>query len=198
MMPMYSLWLCGLHGLHGLRCLLSEKRAVKLDHSLTPITWFWLLFVSIPVTERKLQADYFGCPSHTHAHKHKQALLTVSWSNSWVPDSGYDPLCQRKSDVRATKCRTGFVSSHRQLHCLFFKLTKKTPSSTLLALWKVNRDPLTGPPSHWSPISLDWSPISLVHQCDPNGRSYPHPKYWTHQWGIDINISHGISPMEPS
>ena len=27
---------------------------------------------------------------------------------------------------------------------------------------------------------------------EPNGRSYPHPKYWTHQWRIDINIGHGI------
>ena len=33
---------------------------------------------------------------------------------------------------------------------------------------------------------------------DPNGRSYPHPKYWTHQWRIDINIDHGISPIESS
>ena len=33
---------------------------------------------------------------------------------------------------------------------------------------------------------------------DPKGRSYPHPKYWTHRWGIDINIDHGISPIEPS
>ena len=27
---------------------------------------------------------------------------------------------------------------------------------------------------------------------DPKGRSYPHPKYWTHRWRIDINISHEI------
>ena len=33
---------------------------------------------------------------------------------------------------------------------------------------------------------------------DPKGRSYPHPKYWTHRWMIDINIDHGISPIEPS
>ena len=33
---------------------------------------------------------------------------------------------------------------------------------------------------------------------DPKGRSYPHPKYWTHRWRIDINIDHGISPIEPS
>ena len=33
---------------------------------------------------------------------------------------------------------------------------------------------------------------------DPKGRSYPHPKYWTHRWRIDINIDHGISPIEYS
>ena len=33
---------------------------------------------------------------------------------------------------------------------------------------------------------------------DPKGRSYPHPKYWTHRWRIDINIDHGISPIESS
>ena len=33
---------------------------------------------------------------------------------------------------------------------------------------------------------------------NPKGRSYPHPKYWTHRWMIDNNIDHGISPMEPS
>ena len=33
---------------------------------------------------------------------------------------------------------------------------------------------------------------------DPKGRSYPHPKYWTNRWRIDINIDHGISPIEPS
>ena len=27
---------------------------------------------------------------------------------------------------------------------------------------------------------------------DPKGRSYPHSKYWTHRWRIDINISHEI------
>ena len=27
---------------------------------------------------------------------------------------------------------------------------------------------------------------------DPKGQSYPHPKYWTHRWRIDINIGHGI------
>ena len=31
---------------------------------------------------------------------------------------------------------------------------------------------------------------------DPKGRSYPHSKYWTHWWRIDINIGHGISPIE--
>ena len=33
---------------------------------------------------------------------------------------------------------------------------------------------------------------------DPRGRFYPHPQYWTHRWRIDINIDHGISPIEPS
>ena len=33
---------------------------------------------------------------------------------------------------------------------------------------------------------------------DPKGRSYPHPKYWTHRWRIHINTSHGISPIESS
>ena len=33
---------------------------------------------------------------------------------------------------------------------------------------------------------------------DPKGQSYPHPKYWTHRWRIDINTSHGISPIESS
>ena len=33
---------------------------------------------------------------------------------------------------------------------------------------------------------------------NPQGRSYPHPKYWTHRWRIDTNIGHGISPREPS
>ena len=32
---------------------------------------------------------------------------------------------------------------------------------------------------------------------DPKGRSYPHPKYWTHRWRIDINIDHRIPPIEP-
>ena len=32
----------------------------------------------------------------------------------------------------------------------------------------------------------------------PKGRSYPHPKYWTHPWRIDINIGRGISPIESS
>ena len=31
---------------------------------------------------------------------------------------------------------------------------------------------------------------------DPKGRSYLHTKYWTHRWRIDINISHGILPLE--
>ena len=30
---------------------------------------------------------------------------------------------------------------------------------------------------------------------DPKGRSYPHTKYWTHRWRIDINISHEILPI---
>ena len=29
---------------------------------------------------------------------------------------------------------------------------------------------------------------------NPKGRSYPHPKYWTRPWRIDINVGHGISP----
>ena len=33
---------------------------------------------------------------------------------------------------------------------------------------------------------------------NPKGRSYPHTKYWTHRWRIDINIGHGISNIEPS
>ena len=33
---------------------------------------------------------------------------------------------------------------------------------------------------------------------DPKDRSYPHPKYWTHRWRIDINIGHEISPIETS
>ena len=33
---------------------------------------------------------------------------------------------------------------------------------------------------------------------DPRGQSYPHPKYWTHRWRIDINIGRGISPIESS
>ena len=32
---------------------------------------------------------------------------------------------------------------------------------------------------------------------DPKGRSYAHPKYWTHRWRIDINISHEILPIDP-
>ena len=32
----------------------------------------------------------------------------------------------------------------------------------------------------------------------PKGQSYPHPKYWTHRWRIDINTSHGISPIASS
>ena len=32
----------------------------------------------------------------------------------------------------------------------------------------------------------------------PKGRSYPHPKYWTHRWRIDINIDHWIPPIDPS
>ena len=31
---------------------------------------------------------------------------------------------------------------------------------------------------------------------DSNGRSYPHLKYWTHRWRIDINIGHEIYPIE--
>ena len=38
----------------------------------------------------------------------------------------------------------------------------------------------------------------MVHFGTPKGRSYPHPKYWTHRWRIDINIDHGISPIESS
>ena len=33
---------------------------------------------------------------------------------------------------------------------------------------------------------------------DPLGRSSPQPKYWTHRWRININIDHGISPLEGS
>ena len=33
---------------------------------------------------------------------------------------------------------------------------------------------------------------------DAKGRSYPHPKYWTHRWRTDINIDHGIAPIESS
>ena len=33
---------------------------------------------------------------------------------------------------------------------------------------------------------------------DPEGRSSLHPKYWTHRLRIGVNISHGISPIEPS
>ena len=34
---------------------------------------------------------------------------------------------------------------------------------------------------------------------DPNGPSYPHPKYWTHRWRIDINIEcrNGTSTFGP-
>ena len=30
---------------------------------------------------------------------------------------------------------------------------------------------------------------------DPKGGSYLHPKYWTYQWRIDINIVHVFSPI---
>ena len=40
-------------------------------------------------------------------------------------------------------------------------------------------------------------PIADCPFRDPKGRSYPHPKYWTHRWWIDINIGHGISPINP-
>ena len=33
---------------------------------------------------------------------------------------------------------------------------------------------------------------------DPIGMSYPHPKYWTNWWRIDINIGHEISRTESS
>ena len=33
---------------------------------------------------------------------------------------------------------------------------------------------------------------------DPKGRIYPHPKYWTRRWRINIKISHGISAVDPS
>ena len=33
---------------------------------------------------------------------------------------------------------------------------------------------------------------------DLKGRSYPHPKYWTHRWRIDINTRYGFSPIESS
>ena len=39
-------------------------------------------------------------------------------------------------------------------------------------------------------------PMADVLFRDPRGRSYPHPKYWTHRWRIDINISHEILPIE--
>ena len=42
------------------------------------------------------------------------------------------------------------------------------------------------------------SPMADGPFRDPKGRSYPNPKYWTQRWRIDINISHGISPIEPS
>ena len=31
-------------------------------------------------------------------------------------------------------------------------------------------------------------PMADCPLWDPKGRSYSHPKYWTHQWRIDINI----------
>ena len=33
---------------------------------------------------------------------------------------------------------------------------------------------------------------------NPRGQSYPHPKYWTHRWRIDINIGRAISPIVSS
>ena len=66
---------------------------------------------------------------------------------------------------------------------------------------------LIGPPSHWLPLVTFPTLLSLVPHLiglisGPKGSvlSTPQilPKYWTHRWRIDINISHGITPIEPS
>ena len=68
------------------------------------------------------------------------------------------------------------------------------------------------PQLNFAATLLNFAAILLLTECDPNscglmadgpfpdpkGRSYPHPKYWTHRWRIDIDIGHGISPIEPS
>ena len=41
-------------------------------------------------------------------------------------------------------------------------------------------------------------PMAFGPFRDPKGWSYTHPKYWTHRWRIDINISNGMSPIVPS
>ena len=44
----------------------------------------------------------------------------------------------------------------------------------------------------------DCGPMADGQFWDPKGWSYPHTKFWTHRWRIDIDIDHGISPIEPS
>ena len=48
------------------------------------------------------------------------------------------------------------------------------------------------------PLPNSCGPMADGPFRDPKGRSYPHPKYWTHRWRIHINIDHGISPIDPS
>ena len=38
------------------------------------------------------------------------------------------------------------------------------------------------------------SPMADGPFRDPKGRSYPHPKYWTYRWRININFNHEIYP----
>ena len=46
-----------------------------------------------------------------------------------------------------------------------------------------------------APLPNSCGPMADCPFRDPKGRSYPHPKYWAHRWRIDINTSHGISPI---
>ena len=47
-------------------------------------------------------------------------------------------------------------------------------------------------------LPINCGPMTHGPFGDPKGLSYPHPKYWTHRWRIDIKIDHGISPIETS
>ena len=94
--------------------------------------------------------------------------------------------CQLAALQRIFRCSAALLAKVYTIHIL------------LQCCYSSSRRQLSMPYNMMTLLPNSCGPIADGPFRYPWGRSYPHPKYWTHQWRIDINIDHGISPIEPS